>query len=332
MSTVYQQPIWSERWRLAALSQTDLMKIGLTSLMCGIIFLMFHLQGNTVETDKLGTSAFLWLKFRWDVSGGDFSHGYLIPIVSMWIIWYNRRAIADAPKAVSWVGLVFVIGSLLAHYVGAKAQQPRLSVMGLIGLAWSIPFYFYGWRTAKILMFPAAYLIFCIPLNFLDSLTFPLKHFVAISTASTLNGLGIAVERSGAIIQAVDGTFSFNIDDPCSGLRSLLALTAIAAVYAYFTQRTVIRKWLLFLASIPIAVLGNMARILAIGLMAQAFGQKVATGIFHDYSGYIFFPVAIGLLVAMGAFLNLNFREVRDNLVRLLKEQRHATASSESAG
>ncbi|MEM7394014.1 MAG: exosortase/archaeosortase family protein, partial [Verrucomicrobiota bacterium] len=86
------------------------------------------------------------------------------------------------------------------------------------------------------------------------------------------------------------------------------AMTAITAVYAWFTQRTFIRKWLLFLCSVPLAVLGNIIRVLAISLVAQAFGQDVAM-IFHDYSGFIFFPVSIALMLALGGLLNMDIKE-----------------------
>jgi len=320
--------IWSERYRLAALSQPELQKIGLVAVIVGMIFSIFHFQGNNNEVENLGRSAFYWLQFRWNTSGGDFSHGWLIPVVSIGIIWWKRAELFQAEKSQSRLGLACFVGALLLHYLGAKAQQPRLSVMGLIILMWSIPFYLYGWRVARILAFPAGFLIFCIPLNFLDSLTFPLRIMVTIITSGILNGLGIEVSRSGSVVAAVNGSFDFNIDDPCSGLRSLIALTAITAVYSYLTMRTFIRKWILFAASIPIAIVGNICRILTIGLMAQSFGQKVATGLYHDYSGYIFFPVAIGLMLTAGWFVNLNFGEVWSRFRTHMKQERELQAAA----
>jgi exosortase len=161
------------------------------------------------------------------------------------------------------------------------------------------------------LVFPAAFLVFCIPLNFLDSLTFPLRLMVTVASTHFLNGIGIAVRRSGsAIYSAVEGGFQLDVADPCSGLRSIMALTALTAVYAYLTQRTLLKKWLLFMASIPLAIIGNIARVTTIALMAEAFGQEVATGLYHDYSGFIFFPVSLGLMILLGSFLNSDPKEV----------------------
>ena len=310
------QRIWSERWRLAALQQPDFIRAGLFSLMVGLIFFIFHFQGNTIEVTTLGHSALLWMTERWQDSisyGGDYSHGWLIPFVSIYIIWLKRHELMMVPKSVSRVGLALVVTALLIHWLGAKAQQTRLSLFGLVVLIWAIPFYFHGWRVAKILVFPCAYLIFCIPLNFLDSLTFPLRIMATVLSTALLNGLGIAAERAGsAIYSMAAGGFSFDVADPCSGIKSLLAMTALTAVYAYFTQKTWWKKWLLFLSSIPLAIVGNIARITTVAIVAEAFGEKLALGLYHDYSGYVVFSVAIGLMIGLGALLNLNFMELRE--------------------
>lgn len=308
------QRIWSERWRLAALTRADYVGAGLVAAMAAMIFVLFHFQGNTVEVANFGRSALLWMTDRWrDTEMGDYSHGWLIPFVSLYIIWWRRQDLAAAPKAVSRVGLALVVTALLFHWLGAKAQQTRFSLFALVLLLWAIPYYFYGWRVARILAFPCAYLIFCIPLNFLDSLTFPLRIFATVMSTTLLNGLGIAAERSGsAIYSMAAGGFSFDVADPCSGIKSLLAMTALTAVYAYFTQDTWWKKWLLFASSIPLAIVGNIARITTVAVVAEAFGEKLALGLYHDYSGYVVFSVAIALMIALGALFKLNFTEVRE--------------------
>jgi exosortase len=306
--------IWNERWRLAALERGVLVKIGLTSIIAGLMYLLFHIQGNTSDIRLFGRSAILWMINRWMdpliFGGQDYSHGFFIPVVSIYMVWWKRKEIASAPRYVSKAGLAVVVIALLIHWLGAKSQQPRASLFGLLVLFWGIPFYFYGWPVAKWLVFPCSYLIFCIPLNFLDSLTFPLRIFSTIISTALLNGLGIAAERSGSsIYSAAAGGFSFDVADPCSGIRSLLAMTAITAAYAYVTQKTLLKKWFLFLCSIPLAIIGNVARITTIALVAGAFGQKIAAGLYHDYSSYILFPVAIALMVGIGHLLNLDFKK-----------------------
>lgn len=308
------QHIWSERWRLAALQRDDYVRAGLAGLIVALTFFIFHFQGNTTEVRFFGRSALIWMTERWGDAtsfGGDYSHGWLIPFVSLAIAWLKRREIAAAPKSVSRAGLAIVVTALLFHWLGAKAQQTRLSLFGLVLFIWAVPFYFYGWRVAKLLVFPCAYLIFCIPLNFLDTITFPLRIMATIISTGLLNGLGIAAERSGSAIHSMAaGGFSFDVADPCSGIRSLLAMTALTAVYAYFTQRVWWKQWLLFLASVPLAIVGNIARITTVAIVAEAFGEKLALGLYHDYSGYVVFSVAIALMIAIGAGLNLNLKEL----------------------
>jgi exosortase len=305
--------IWSERWRLAALDRDALIKIGLVSVIVGLAFVLFHLLGNTERIHAYGRSVIDWMLTRWRdpaaFGGIDYSHGFFIPLVSIGVLWWRRNDLIAAPKYVSRIGLAIVLLALLIHWMGAKSQQPRVSLFSLLMLFWGIPFYFYGWSVAKLLIFPCAYLIFCIPLNFLDSLTFPLRILSTIISTTVLNGLGIEAERSGsAIYSTAAGGFTFDVADPCSGIRSLLAMTALAAVYAFVTQKTLLKKWVLFISSIPLAIVGNIARIVTIALVAEAFGQKAATGLYHDYSSYIFFPVAIGLMVGIGSLLNLNLQ------------------------
>lgn len=305
--------VWSERWRLGALTPSEVIKIGLISVIIGLLFMMFHMLGNTV-TNVESRSAFAWMIARWGDTvsfGADYSHGYFIPLVSIAVVWFRRKEIFEARKYVDWKGLVVVVLALFMHWLGAKMQQTRISLMSLILLIWGVPFYLLGWQTAKRLIFACSYLIFCIPLNFMDVIAFPLRIFSTILATNTLNGIGIGAVRSGtAIYSTVAGGFEFEVADPCSGLRSLLAMTALTAVYAYFTQRTFIRKWLLFIASIPLAVAGNIARIVTVAVVAEAFGGKLALGLYHDYSGYILFTAAITLMVVLGGVMNLEFKEV----------------------
>jgi exosortase len=303
--------VWSERWRLGALNRSELVQIGLVSLIIGLLFMMFHLFGNTVANVN-SRSAFQWMFARWNDAisfGADYSHGYFIPFVSLGVIWYKRKEIFSVETGVDWRGLVVVVGALMLHWLGAKMQQTRFSLMSLILLLWGVPFYLFGWQLAKKLIFPCSYLVFCIPLNFLDVISFPLRMLSTKAAVSMLDGIGIQAARSGTAILIPSMPTGMDVADPCSGLRSLLAMTALTAVYAYFTQRTLLKKWILFATSIPLAVIGNIARIVTIAIVSEAVGGRLAIGLYHDYSSYILFTAAISLMVVIGGIMNLNFRE-----------------------
>ncbi len=303
--------IWSAKWHLAAIDRDDLLKLGFISIITGFVFVMYHLLGNTVENVH-SRSAFVWMVSRWNdrisFGGADYSHGYVIPFVSLAVIWVRRKDLARAPVAVCKWGLAVVVTALVMHWIGARMQQTRVSLMSMIVLLWGLPLYFFGWQVARHLIFPCAFLFFCIPLNFLDTIAFPLRLHMTVISSWLLNTMGIASERAGTAIICSHGTFSLDVADPCSGLRSLLAMTAITAVYAYFTQKTLIRQWLLFLCAIPLAVIGNVGRITTVAVSARAFGSDFAM-LVHDYSGFIVFAVGIICMIGIGGLLNINYRE-----------------------
>lgn len=306
-----QDAVWSERWRLARLTKAEMQQIALLALIVGLIFVAYQFFGNNINLKAYGRSAFAYVAGRWSDMGGDFSHGWMIPFVSLFVVWHKRQELMAAPRKIDNKGLILIILALLAHWLGAKAEQTRISLMAFILLTWSIPYYLCGWGVARLLVFPCAYLLFAVPMNFLESITFPLRIVATVISTSVLNGIGIAAQRSGSAIYALAaGGFQFDVAAPCSGLRSLLALTALTSVYAYMTQKTLLKQWVLFLCAIPLAIIGNVARITTVALVAQALGEKLALGLYHDYSGYIVFSVSIMLMITIGALLNTNLSEV----------------------
>ncbi len=302
-----------ERWGLAALSADEIRGVGFAALMMLILFGIFHFYGNDVPNVP-SRSAFVWTWVRWgdtvSYGGADYSHGWLIPFGSLWAVWFKRRKILSEPRTVFPAGLWIIGAGLLLHWVGMRIQQTRLSLAALILLLWALPLYFYGWRVARHLVFAAAYLIFCIPLTFLDVISFPLRMFVVRIAVALLNAVGIAAQSVGTAVFGGQMETAWNLDvaAPCSGLRSLLALMAIAALYAYATQPTQLKKWIIFLASIPLAVAGNIVRILGLGIIAEVSGKGLATGVLHDYSTYIVFSVAILLMFELDARINRDRR------------------------
>ena len=218
--------IWSDRWRLGALKNYELINIALSSVLIGFLFVLFHIFGNTVENVN-SSSAFVWMVARWSDKqsfGADYSHGFLIPFVSLAVLWHRKSDIKLAPKKICLWGLGVIAMALAFHWLGAKMQQTRISLISLILLLWGIPLYFFGWKLAKILIFPCSYLIFCVPLNFLDALSGPLQMIATSVAYNMLTGLGIECQRVGT--QLISPFFQLNVEAPCSGLRSLLAMTA----------------------------------------------------------------------------------------------------------
>ena len=232
------------------------------------------------------------------------SHGWLIPMVSAYLVWRRKDELWQARSRWSGWGLTAILVSLALYLVALRIQQTRLVLVSLAGLAWGIPCFVFGSRVGSILWFPCAYLLFCVPVTFLESLTFPLRLISTGAAEVVLNGLGIAVTRVGtAIYFTASGGFALDVANPCSGLRYLMAMVALTTAYSYLAVKSPWRRLTLCACAIPLAMAGNIVRILLIALVGLAFGQHVALGFYHDYSGYVVFAVAILLMIWLGGLI-----------------------------
>ena len=249
----------------------------------------------------------MWMRHVPDVFNEpleDMSYGWYIPLFSLYVVWQERRKIVESLGKPSVVGLLFVLPSLFVGFLGIRGLQVRFEILGFMGLLFGLAWTFYGRRTAGSVLFPIGFLLFCMPLHsYLDLVTIHLR-LLAVSIASgTLQGCGVEIVRQGTMLASPTGAFAIDIAEPCSGLRSLFAMMALTAGYAYFTQPTWFRRGLLFALSIPIAILGNVSRIFSIVIVAATCSADFATGFYHDYSGYIVFLVAVLLMVATGGLI-----------------------------
>ncbi len=305
------------RWtRLSVAAQTE---IGFWAVVVGMLYFLFHLHGNSQEIALAQKSIFLWLRSRWV---DDFSYCQFLPLASLFALWLRRKEIAAAPRHANFWGIPVILLALFLHWAGVLAQQPRLSVAAFILLLWGIPFLLYGYRLARWLLFPCGYLFLAIPLNFIDSMTAPLRLLATTVSAFLLNGFGLEVQRVGAgLFSGTGNSFAFNVAPECSGLRSLLAMTSLMAFYAWYSQTTLLKKWALFLFCIPVAVIANICRIILVVIVAAFFGQDTAMGLWHDYSGYPIFLISILLMLALDRLFNLDYRATWKKLKNLFLDR-----------
>ncbi len=235
----------------------------------------------------------------------DMSYAWYVPLFSLYVLWAERKELLASIGASGWGAFALMVPSLAIGFLGARGLQIRFEIIAFVGLLIATVWGVYGRKTAAKALFPALFLLFCIPLNsFLDVVTVHLRLFASSTAFFLLKGVGADVIRQGTMIGAADGSYMIDIAEPCSGLRSIFALTALTAGYAYFNQRTWLKRAVLFASSVPIAIAGNVARILSICLVASFADKDFATGFYHDYSGYVVFIVAILLMVAFGEVLS----------------------------
>jgi len=239
---------------------------------------------------------FAWMVDRWSEKDTYYSHGFLVPFISFFLVWLKRDELSKLkinPANIGW--LFFGIG-ILTHAVSALWRVYFTSGFSLIPVIAGLVLLFFGKTFLKMLWFPIAFLLFMIPLPLvaIANISFKLKILASQISTGILNGLGVAAIRDGSIIKTMHAYII--VEDPCSGIRSLIALIALGALMAYFSNISKPRKAIIFASSVPIAITSNVIRIVALSLVSEMYGAKWATGFFHT---------AMGMLVFVFSFFSL---------------------------
>ena len=235
----------------------------------------------------------------------NYSHGFLIPLISAYILWTKRDELAAAARAGrgSALGLLLCAGALLTFVVGRAGAELFLQRSSLVLLLLGLTLWLWGWPVFGVALGPLAFLWFMVPLPYLiyDAIAFPLKLFAARVATESLFYLGVPVFREGNIIHLASQTLE--VADACSGIRSLVSLVALGVVYAYFAEPVLWKRLAIVVSTMPIAIAANVFRVAGTGLLAHHVGPEAAAGFFHTFSGWLVFVVAFVLLFGVGAAL-----------------------------
>ena len=245
---------------------------------------------------------FVWLVQSW-LHNTSYSHGFLIPFVSGFIVWMKRKELKQTqPNDAGVIGLA--LGGVL-FIVGFVWEMRYLSAISFIVVLFGLALSFYGAKVAKSMAFAIGFLVFMIPMPFIDDITFNLQSISIHSSGWLLRAMGLPITTTGSLISLDDTTFSIGL--PCSGLNTLIALVAFAALYVYLLAGPSSKRVFLFLCSIPIAILANILRIASIVLVAHYYDMDFAAGFYHDISNLPVFLLAILVIALIGKILGLRF-------------------------
>jgi len=276
----------------------------IATLAIGIwIFCIQHL----VSPDKLNGvsgSVLKWITSTWSPYR-DMEHAWIMPAVSIYVLWTRRHSLHEAAGAPSARGLFWVAFGVLILWIGLAAEQARLLLLAMLCWLWAVPFALWGAGVARQLVFPVGYLLLTMPMETVVTFfTVRLRLLSADIASVLLNGFGVDVIRVGTGLHSTSGGgFNLDVADPCSGIRSIFAMTALTAAYAFFTQKTQVRKWLLFFCSVPLAVVGNVVRVMSVACVAKHWGQAAATRFHESAAMYIPFVVAVLLIMEVGRWI-----------------------------
>ncbi len=203
-------------------------------------------------------------------------------------------------------GLAVLCCGLGFYAVGRAGEIDILSSSSQTVVAAGVAIALFGVRGAARLWFPLFLSLYLIiwPGWLIDEATAPLKLFVSSTVSTSLYAMGWPVAHSGAIIAV--GQYELLVADACSGLNSLIALTAVGAVYLYALKRTSIVANAVVVASlVPIAIMANVVRVGLLVLVTHYFGYDAGQSFLHETAGLLMFAIALGLVFAIDSAAGL---------------------------
>jgi exosortase len=228
----------------------------------------------------------------------NYSYGFLVPVFAGWVIWNRRICLASTPANPSNWGFVVIAAALGEAVVGTVGAENFLSRTSLLLLVAGLIIYFRGWRSFRAALFPwgALFLMIPLPAIVFNHFALPLQFQASWFASSLLALIGVPVLREGNVIHLP--SLTLDVVEACSGLRSLTALVTMAVFYGYLFEPRALRRLMLILAAIPIAVVANGFRIMGSGILGEYWSREMAQGFFHTFSGLLVFLFSLGLLRA----------------------------------
>jgi exosortase len=233
----------------------------------------------------------------------DVGHGFFVPLVAGYIAWQRRDQLLAVRRTPAWWGLGIMAWGAVQGLLGSLGAELFLQrsafLITLVGLLLVLG----GTRLVRALTLPLLLLPFMIPIPAViyNQITFPLQLFASRVAEATLSVIGIPVLRDGNVLELASQKLS--VAEACSGIRSLLSLSFLSLVYAYFFDKKLWMRWVLLVSTVPIAILANSGRVTITGILSE-IDTNLAHGFFHSLEGWIIFLIALVMLVCLHAIIN----------------------------
>ncbi|MCD6290338.1 MAG: exosortase/archaeosortase family protein [Anaerolineae bacterium] len=247
-----------------------------------------------------------WLVNEW-WTNNYYSHGVLVPLIAAFFAWRLWPGIHPRPDD---VGVVVLVASVALYLVALFYRAYFVASFGLILLLVGLAWFLLGRQALRQLAFPLGFLVFMVPLPFVERATYPLARFTGQCAGHLIRLFGVNVAVNG--FQVSLPNVDLVVGAQCSGMRSIIALFTLAAILIYVLRGPRWGKAIIGLAVIPVAMLGNILRVASLLVVALAWGAEAGFRFYHDYSGILFFLTAFGALLLVGRVVGC--REIRDDI------------------
>ena len=227
----------------------------------------------------------------------DMGHGFFVPVCAGYIAWQKRGQLNGVVAKANWWGLAIMLWGAFQLYIGTLGAEIFLArtslVISIIGAVLLVG----GTQYLRIFGFPLFLLFFMVPIPAIiyNQITFPLQLLASRVAEDSIDLLQIPVIREGNVLELANQ--KLNVVEACSGIRSLLTLTFLSLVYGYFFENRTWVRVVLFLSTIPIAIVANAGRVTITGVIAQ-YKPEYAEGLAHEAEGWVIFMVALVILIA----------------------------------
>ena len=236
----------------------------------------------------------------------EYSHGILVPFISAYLIWSRWDALRAAPVTPGHAGLGVMALATLMYIAGSVGADLFLQRTSFVVMLAGAVLFLSGPAVLRLVLFPLAFLLLMIPLPGIvfNAVAFPLQLFAAQVASRVLELCDVPVFREGNVMHLAAA--SLDVEEACSGIRSLMSLATLCIVYVYLVHKNWISRVLLVAAVVPIAIIANVFRVTVTGLLAHYASVETAMSVFHTASGISVFLVAAAMLFGFSHLLRLS--------------------------
>jgi exosortase len=246
------------------------------------------------------------LVLQWSVDE-DVGHGFFVVPVAAFIVWQRRERLLEIEWKPAWWGAALMLWGVFQSVIGTLGAEMFLQRTAMLITLVGLLLVFGGTALVKELAFPLTLLLFMIPIPTVvfNQITFPLQLFASRVAEFTLGVIGIPVLRDGNVLELASQKLS--VAEACSGIRSLLSMSFLALVYAYFFDKKVWMRWALLLGTLPLVILANSGRVTITGILSE-FNPELAGGFFHSLEGFVIFAIDFVMLIVLHTLINRVYR------------------------